>query len=310
MRRLALAPEYFYPHNPGKIPICQAQSNRLIFDAICPILSIMPRYAEDRAREKVDHKNHQRKNPLSEGKIMITRQRIFPPRLLILLAAATILAGCGTGLAPVRGEDKNVFFPSVRVSYPLFDHDNLHGLSDKALEVDVSRGRGNGHQTINAGESLSFGGTTLSGPADIQQAFNLDVASAALRFRFPHDTPVFVELLYGVLYTDLDLRLQSGGFSAQQRFRDGGGIGGAGIGARVSDHLILDLRFILDLIPFNFDRLREMQSLDFSASYWLSPNVAVTGGYRHWKYSISRDGASDIDDLVWQGFAAGVALSF
>ncbi|MGE5172856.1 MAG: hypothetical protein ACM3MD_03410 [Betaproteobacteria bacterium] len=241
---------------------------------------------------------------------MITRQRIFPRRLLILLAAATVLAGCGPGYAPIKGEDKNVFFPSVRVGYPLFDHDNLHGLSDKALDVDVSGGRGNGHQTINAGETLSFAGATLSGPADIEQAFNLDVASAALRFRSPHDTPVFFELLCGVLYTDLDLRLQSAGFSVQQRFRDGGGIGGAGIGARVSDRLILDLRFVLDIIPFNFDRLRVMQSLDLSASYWLSPNVAATGGYRHWKYSISRNGASDIDDLVWQGFAAGVALSF
>jgi len=49
-----------------------------------------------------------------------------------------------------------------------------------------------------------------------------------------------------------------------------------------------------------------MQCLHFSASYWLSPNVAVTGGYRHGKYSIGQHGASVIDDLAWQGFGAGV----
>jgi hypothetical protein len=245
-----------------------------------------------------------------EGKRMITHQRIFLHCLLMLLAMATVIAGCGSGLTPVKGEDNNVFFPSVRVSYPVSDHDSLHGLSDKALEVDVSQGKGNGHQTLNAGEALSFGGTTLFGPVDIQQTFNLDVASAALRFRFPHDMPVFLELLFGVLYTDLDLRLQSGGFSAQRHFRDAGGIGGVGIGAHVSAHLVLDLRLVLDLVPFNIDRARSMQSLDLSASYWLSPNVAMTGGYRQWKYGIRGDGASDIDNLVWRGLAAGVALSF
>jgi hypothetical protein len=53
-----------------------------------------------------------------------------------------------------------------------------------------------------------------------------------------------------------------------------------------------------------------MKSTELMASYWLTPNVAVTGGYRYWKYQINRDNGSDINDLVWQGFSAGAAFSF
>lgn len=242
---------------------------------------------------------------------MIKLERVFPRRLLILLAAATVLAGCGPGFATIRGEDNDVFFPSVRVSYPLDDRDNRHGLSDQAFELDVSRGRGSGRQAINAGETLSFEGITLSGPAEIQEVFNLDAASAAFRLRSPREMgPIFIELLGGVLYTDLDLRLQAGGISAEQDFRDIGAIAGAGVGGRVSDDFILALRYVADILPFNWDRFRIMKSLDFTASYWVSPNVALTGGYRYWKYRINRDNGSDINGLVWQGLAAGAAFSF
>jgi hypothetical protein len=226
-----------------------------------------------------------------------------------LLTASALLGGCGAGYTAIRGEDDNVFFPSLRVSYPLVMPSSRFGPGEAAVEADFARGRGTSHQALGAGETISFGGTMYAGPVDVRQNFKLDVASAAVRVGIPRNSPVYADLLLGVLYTGLDLNLQSGSQTAYKEFRDGGGIAGIGIGSRLTDRLMLDLRFVFEIIPFNWTRARNMQIVDFQASYWLTQHVAVTGGYRRWKYQIDADG-SDVNALIWQGFSGGLAFSF
>ena len=228
--------------------------------------------------------------------------RIIP----LLFLAATVLSGCG-GYAAIDGRDDSVLFPSLRVSYPLLDEFYQEGQSDHALEADWSRGSGSAHQALDAYDTISFAGATLQWPAVVRQDFTLDVAQIDARFRFPRAARVFVEFLAGYRYTDLDLRLRSADISAQRFLRDGGVIGGVGIGSRLTNSLMLNLRMVLDL---NGKQDRKMQSLDLSASYWLSPRAAITAGLRRWQYERNMTGASDIDLLVWQGLSAGLAFSF
>ena len=227
-------------------------------------------------------------------------------RLVALALAVGLLTGCGTGFTSIDGRDNGVLFPSLRISYPIFDQYDLHGQSYYAVEAGVSRGKGVGRQALSPNEKISFAGTTLQGPADVRQDFTLDVADVALRVRFPREALFFMQVLLGYRYKDLDLNLQSGGFSAQQEFRNGGFAGGIGVGSRVTDRLMLELRFVLDFNKHN----GQMGSVDLTASYWLSPHAAITGGYRRWEYGRNSDFESAIDSLVWQGFCGGLAFSF
>ncbi len=238
---------------------------------------------------------------------MINRMHRFPIiRTVILSLTVGLLTGCGAGFTSINGRDDGVLFPSLRVSYPIFDQYDLHGQSYYAVEAGVSRGRGEGHQALSPTDEISLAGTILPGPADVRQDFTLDVEDVALRARFPREALFFMEVLVGYRYKDLDLRLQSNGLSAQREFRDGAFAAGIGVGSRVSDRLMLDLRFVLDFTKNN----GQLGSADFTASYWLSPYTAITAGYRRWEYGRYSDVESDIDTLVWQGFCGGLAFSF
>jgi hypothetical protein len=229
--------------------------------------------------------------------------------VLFVLMATAFLGGCGTGYTAINGKDTDVFFPTLRLNHPLTESSRKFGPGESALEVDLSHGRGSSHQALSAGEMISLNGTIFSGPGDVQQRFNLDVASAVFRIRTPGVEPVYADLLFGTLYTGLDLDLLSGGQTAHKEMRDGGGVLGIGIGSYLIDRLTVDARFVFEVLPFNWTRQSNMQSLDLQVSYWLMKQAAVTGGYRRWKYRVDTDG-SDVNALVWQGFSAGLTFSF
>lgn len=238
------------------------------------------------------------------------RMSIHPLRqLLVLLIAALSLGGCGEGFTAIRGEDRDVFFPTLRLSHPIIESSRKFGPGDGALEVDLSRARGTSQQTVGAGEAISLNDLQFPGPTDVQLRYDLDVVSAALRMRAPRDKPVYADLLFGALYTGLDIGLQSGSQIAHKEMHDGGGIVGIGIGSYLSDRFMVDARFVFEVLPLNMTRQNNMQSQDLQASYWLTKEVAVTGGYRRWKYRVDTEG-SDVNALVWQGFSAGLTFSF
>ena len=226
--------------------------------------------------------------------------------LALLALTASLLTGCAPGYSPIEGQDSRVLFPSVLVSYPIFDRNGLHGQSDYAVEAGVSHARGDAVQTLGSGEMISFAGTILQGPADVRQNFTLDEADVLLRARFPRQSFFFMQAMLGYRYKVLDLSLESGGLSAEQKIRNGGLAGGLGLGSRISDRLMIELYFLID---FNIDK-GQMASGDLTASYWLTPNAAITAGFRRWEYSRSSDGESGINSLVWKGFSGGLAFSF
>lgn len=219
-------------------------------------------------------------------------------------------AGCGPGYTAMRGEDSSVFFPTLRIDHDIRPQEGGRKTALTA-EFEGSRAAGSGHQTLGAGEQVLFAGQIFTGPADLQQSYTLQTASAMLRLRSDREQPFYVDLLFaGVRFTNLDLNLQSGGVSAQDVLGDVAAAAGIGIGSHLQERLSLDLRFTTDILPFNINRTRFMTTTDLFGTFRVTRTAAVTAGYRRWKYRLDGGNLSDINALAWQGFSAGLLFVF
>lgn len=221
------------------------------------------------------------------------------------IIAGGFLAGCGPPYyKTIRGKDRDVFFPLLRATIPLGDQrDGWVTKSDLAMEMDFSTGKGNASQSLPFGEQVSLGGTVFTGPVVIHQSFTLDYSSLAIRKGTSRDTPLYADLLFGLLYTRMELKLETSTLSARDYYTDVGFLFGVGVGYELLENATLELR-----LSFDGALDRKMNTAELLVTYWLTRNAGVMGGGRYWKYRRSR--TSSDRELVWQGYAAGLALRF
>lgn len=242
-------------------------------------------------------------------------------RAIVFLAVCGLLGACTPGYTPIEGRDRDTFFPTLRLAYPLkktepegprtgasASSDQTGGRgsaaeSPVALEVDLSTSKGTSVQTLSSPQIISLNNVSFSGSTPIKQTFSLDVGSLALRLGTPRDKAIYMDLLPGIIYTQRDLQLESGGTSARGKHPEIGILLGFGVGLAVIDHITLDFRLATDAALDH-----DLQMGEAFATLWLSPSAGLMGGYRRWHYKETTDG-SDLD-LLWSGYAAGLFLGF
>jgi len=138
---------------------------------------------------------------------------------VLLTLGLGLPAIAGQTYAPVDVHGSGATALSVRISWQIFKPEPLppaEGLLPKdsflggGLELKYSRFRGEQGQSLAAGEVISLGGPSMTGPQDLVHSFDLDFVELVLTPTLPlSDSPSRFELDFSLGLGYLDARLQT-----------------------------------------------------------------------------------------------------
>jgi hypothetical protein len=235
-----------------------------------------------------------------------------------------LLHGC-QGPVDIKGEDRNVFLPTGRVSV-----DFLRGYdgsladifageasapADQAagsekpkpvfrpslgIDLDYTHGKGSSSQELEAGQYIDFG-RRYFGPGEVRHEYTLDTGSLCARGGGWVAGIVGVEGILGVNVSRLALEVKTPTWRERDDYREVGGL----LGGQVSVRPLAWLRFnarAATVIPEPLDMA------ELNAEFSPLPGLGLLAGWQWWYYDKARDG-SDID-LAISGPMVGLHLSF
>jgi hypothetical protein len=232
-----------------------------------------------------------------------------------LVLGCALLAGCNTTSVDIESEDRNSFFPALRVSYPFFPNPQQESSSPAprvsgrlALDADVSWGQGDASQALPVGENVNFDGVQFNGPTRVTQDYDLLVGTMNLRGGFGLRDLVFIEGLVGVGATRLDLTLES---PLQRESDRSVSLGpGAGLRGTVAPLSWLEAYVqIHGLIGFGEGEVRTLETVEAALRIAPTSYIAIFAGWRWWDYEQERSGESDLE-LKLSGPLLGLQFTF
>jgi len=224
---------------------------------------------------------------------------------------------CGTY---VKGEDRNVFFPDLQLSFRLKDDTISHNKSNEfskwqdytKIELSLISSQGQSSQRLNANESLKFRNQEIMGPADVSQIYKLKrktvVVNKMVLFKNKHG----FELFAGLGNIEADLKLKSEGNEIRDDYSADGFVIGWGIIIYKTEQFKANVkheygqRWIWGTFKYT------LTSLDFS--YRFSNKIYMKAGYKYWQYEswhddIFADLTKDVE-LNMSGPSLGMSFEF
>jgi hypothetical protein len=238
---------------------------------------------------------------------------LAPKRPLRTLALACLLAAsCSTSTTSIKGEDTDVVIPGVRASWNLLPRMTPKDPEAKKprgvlhAEVDVAYGDGSSSQTLAAGQSVSFEGLTLNGPAEVSANYSLLTSSVAVRGGVRLGQQVTATGLMGFSYMQLDMRVSSGGLSDSASSEDLGLLLGAQLDYEPTSWLVLSGRVAHTFTPQ--DEHTKLRDRELGARFRIWEHGGLFAGWRGWDYYDEHSG-SDFD-LALSGPTIALHLGF
>jgi hypothetical protein len=225
-----------------------------------------------------------------------------------LIAAA--LAGCGCPIGgncrgtpvPASGidvKDDHVFVASVRVSWDLVPppwrgsdpgQPPSQPKSGGAVELEALRVRGDGSQSVPAGEApVGLGHQTFPSPQDLHYDFRFTHSSVYWRQRgFFRNAPLGAEALIGLAHDEIDLAVSSSTHgSARQAFDEYGPFLGFGAIWRVRFGTSVQARYtyanFFGHVMRNDDWSASAQRLEGTVAQALGRHASLRAGYAWWR---------------------------
>jgi hypothetical protein len=225
------------------------------------------------------------------------------------LLAAT-LAGCGTGNTTIDVDDHSVFIPSARISVPLSRQQEAPSepQNGHAIEIGYTLAKGSSSQSLGAGQaSISFGGQTFNPPRELQCEFDYRHAEVHYRYRRFLDTSpnLGIEVLGGLVNSQLKLSASSPGQGASDKFASGGISGGVGAIWKFRPTTSLQTRysaFVAGETRGNRTELLAVQAL--------GANAAIRGGYTWWYVRAEPIGSGSDAAVRFRGPAVSLDVMF
>jgi len=199
-----------------------------------------------------------------------------------------VVAGCTT-TEDVKIDDR-VFFSSLRLTHDLSDavktKENENN-SRVAAELDLHHASGTGSQSLGASQLIDFGGIQFTGPAQVEEDYDLLAASLAIRVGLGDPTDRSrIAVLLGLSIQDFDLHVEAGSVSAQDDRRSIGPLLGAE--GSLAAYSWLDLYgWATQAIGFS-DATSTLGLVELGLSVKPYSHVAVAGGYRWERYTQPR----------------------
>ncbi len=223
---------------------------------------------------------------------------------------AAILAGCGTGNTTIDVDDHSVFIPSVRLSVPLSRQQEAPSepQNGHAIEIGYTQSKGSGSQSLGAGQpSINFGGQTFNGPRELQYDFEYRHAEVSYRWRrFLTNSPnLGLELLGGLVNSQLKLSASSPGQGASDKFSSGGISGGVGAIWKFRPATSLQTRYSL----FAAGETRGNRAELFAVQA-LGGNASIRGGYTWWYVRAEPIGSGSDTAVRFRGPALSLDVMF
>jgi hypothetical protein len=221
---------------------------------------------------------------------------------LLGVCAAVLAGGCYSDIVDIRGEDRNMSFPTARVAYDTG--------GPFMVEAAYSRGDGASSQTIPAGRLVDFADVVVLGPAPLSSRYAVAAGHVALAHEFMIQ-PDRLGLLcrFGAAVTDLRITANSGATVLGAHDQYGGLLGGCGLWLEPVPRLRLEWNSDW-AYTFTSSVWADWNRVDLTLGYRLVGQSVLFGGYRWWWLNYDNDNdASDLG-LDMGGPVFGVALRF
>lgn len=223
-----------------------------------------------------------------------------------MLFFAVLMNGCVRYESTViKGEDKNVLFPSFRMS-----NNFLPSTSKKIFGLDfaASRGYGRSSQKLDASDHVDLGYTDFKGPATVKSKYEISTLSAAVRWGFSVAERVKFEWIGGYGATVMDIELTSGSLFEDEYHETYGPILGTEISVKLLSSLQLYARWRQTGSGMIYSEAT-LSEYELGTSVHIMSHLSLFGGYRTWVYEWDNNSGSDIE-LELSGPVAGILLTF
>ena len=242
--------------------------------------------------------------------------RIIVQRLLVAALVLGLGACAGPGAPPpppaskLSVSDNYVFQPVVRVSVqpesPSAPSDPHTG---SALEIGYTRGSGSSSQDLSS-NYVSFGDTRFNAPTRLESNFTVSYVDMAYRFRaIDSNSGLGIEVLTGVAFADLDLRVSSPSQSANETLSSPGAEIGLGALWRIRQGTSLQARGVW-FRSFDDTEISRGYRYDVALAQALGRNVAVRAGYSWWRLQSDRGETSSPIVVDIRGPTLGLEILF
>lgn len=236
------------------------------------------------------------------------------------LAAALALGLCacaGPGAPPpppataLNISDDNVFQPVLRgaVKFPESRDAPSDPHTGHAVEFGFTRGSGGSSQTL-ASNYVYFGGTQFNAPTTLTTDFTLTYLDMAYRFRaVDRDTGLGFEVLTGIAFADLDLRVSSPSRQASETLSSPGLQLGLGAMWRLRPGTSVQLRGSW-FGSTDKTEVTQASRYDLSLVQALGRNAALRAGYSWWSLESERGDTVSPISVEFRGPVLGLEVMF
>ena len=205
------------------------------------------------------------------------------------------ISGCATS-DTIRGEGYG-FLPYLRAVNP-----SINGTS--ALEFDVSAGRGNDTQVVEAGSNIQYENVKFTGPTSVDLDFDLLTAALYRRIKFYERSFFQAHFMIGGSLQQVRLTASSQNLHAFGMNTSGGLLIRAGLNFELFNWL--DLHLQSRLAPGVGSRTPALIRTDLMVFMRISSHSRLIVGWNRWRYRESKGANQGIIDLRLSGPSAGI----
>src|SRR5262249_17981968 len=146
-------------------------------------------------------------------------------------------------------------------------------------------------QTLSAGAvPVKFGGQTFASPQQLRYEFRFGYAEALYRYRWlwGGQGNFGLELVGGLGYGSVDMKVIGATQSASEKFGSGGLVAGAGFFGRLSPTLSVQAR-LSGFASDSTEGVTDLSRYDVFLAQTLGRNVALRGGFSGWTLHSRRE---------------------
>ena len=215
---------------------------------------------------------------------------------IAFFASFPLLGGCFSSTLNVK--DNSASIPSFKSSF---------GINDKlSVEIDIAKTEGDGNYFLPNGEEIDIDATSITGPATLQNYFELQTAFAGVGIKLLDKSRISLNLLAGIRNVSMDLSINPG--ATPNQFE------ASSVGPSARFEAVLPFSNGLgSIIHISHTFFESGDNGDFSdwginLTYQFHNNAYLFAGWQNWGYRNTAH-LSDID-LEASGASYGIKLTF